>query len=357
MKKNRNSTIELLRVFCMFMLILHHMCVHGDLLNITNGINKKIVLFFIPFGKIAFCCFLAISMFYLTEQTFRMKKFISTWLLVFFYNIVFTIIAMSIVKTFFVKSFFASFFPILGNSHGFASAYLAFYLMLPFLHIVSSKISTMQLQYLVIILVVFQCGSKIMGGITDYYQNLGSELSLFVFCYFFQLYLKKRDLRILKSKGCLILIIVITYLLRLGIDIFRPQKTLFKILYNISLSVVGDESGILNIMAGFALFYLFKGLKETNIPFVNLVASATFPVLLIHDHNVLRPIIWNNIFDVQRYSQSNILLIRMLLIAFIIYIVGFVIEIIRKNISNKFILNNKKIIGWTERIDRKLNDR
>lgn len=354
-RKERNSTIELLRIQCMFVLIFHHMCVHGGLLQTTSGINGYIALLFVPVGKIAFCCFLAISMYFLTEQEVRMKKYLSIWLMVLFYNVIFTLVAMLVANEFQFDNFFASFFPILGNSHGFAAAYLAFYLLMPILRMLILKLSDIQLKYFLIILFLFQCMTKILGDVTGYYQNLGSELTLFVFCFFLQLYLKRNSLPIVKSKMCLIGIIVLTYLLRLSINLFHPQNVILGYAYKVISSIVGDESGILNILAGFALFYLFLNFKETHNAIINFIASASFPVLLIHDHNVLRGVIWSKIFCVQNYSHNKYLLIIMLAIAIVIYLFGILIEIIRKKISNK-ILNNKRVNMCIERIDSILNE-
>lgn len=355
MDKHRNSTIELLRIFCMILLIIHHICIHGGLIGSTTGVNKIIAISFLPIGKIAFCCFLAISMYFLTEQNFRAKKFVSTWMMVWFYSVTFALVAMFIQKDVPHRSLLASIFPIIGNAHGFAAAYLAFYLLLPILRVLTKKLSDIQVTYLFVLLVIFQCMTKILGSITDYYQNLESELTLFVLCYFFQLVIKRSKTSLVNSRILLILIILITYLLRISLEYVHPQHAFGVYIYKIIGSIVINESGILNILAGYSLFYLFIGFKSTNSRCINALATAAFPVLLIHDHNVLRGVIWSQIFKIQNYNASSHLLLVMIAIAIIIYLFGFAVEFFRKRLTDKLILNNSKLNDYLERIDNKLN--
>ena len=80
MKKQRSSNIELLRIICMFMIVIHHFMAHGGLWMLPTGINKIIVNFFMPFGKMAFVVFVVISCWFLTNSEFKGARFIKTWL-------------------------------------------------------------------------------------------------------------------------------------------------------------------------------------------------------------------------------------------------------------------------------------
>ena len=103
MKKQRSSNIELLRIICMFMIVIHHFMAHGHrpcaptiaekqgrngshfmahggLWMLPTGINKIIVNFFMPFGKMAFVVFVVISCWFLTNSEFKGARFIKTWL-------------------------------------------------------------------------------------------------------------------------------------------------------------------------------------------------------------------------------------------------------------------------------------
>lgn len=352
--KKRNTTIESLRIICMFLLIMHHMVLHGGMLNFTTGINRSIAYMFIPVGKIAFCCFLAISMYFLTNQEFRMEKFLKLWFLVLFYNTIFTILAMSISNEFSLRTLFASFFPVTGNSHGFISAYMAFYLTIPFLNIIRKNINGRQLKFLVIILFVFQIVTKTMGSITNYYQELYSELTLFVFCYFVSVYIKEGQRRKVPS-FILILIVAGTYLSRIMVDYIVPNGRVLKTIYQLVACNLMDESGIFNILAGYSLFYLFCKLKSTNSKCVEFIAGSALPVLLIHDHNVFRSVIWSKIFKVDTWCQSKNMFFFMCGVSILIYTFGMFMEEIRKHSIEKLLIRNDKIKKYCERIDNVLN--
>ncbi len=355
MGKARKSNIELLRILCMLVLIVHHCVLHGKAVEMDPCINREIANFFIPAGKIAFDAFLAISMYFLVDQDFRFTKFCKTWLMVFFYSILFTFVSMGLGLQVEGKTIFASFFPIIGNAHGFAAAYLAFYLLLPFLKKVQVGISQFQNKWLVILLIIFQIGTQMMGSITGYYQNLFSELLLFVLCFFLSGYLKKYPLKICSKKCWLCLIIVAVYALRLSLSYIQTESIIIqKITYFIALNI-GDESSIFNLVAGYALFYLFLNIQMPYIKGINMLATGAFPVLLIHDHNVFRYVIWDRVFKVPMWYYSNKFVLHLGFVVVCTYFVGYIIECVRKTIENKLIFNNKKLKSILNKVDLKIN--
>ena len=131
LKTVRQSNFELLRIVCMIFLVAHHCCVHGGVLN-TDSPYRFFALIFLPIGKICFVAFVALSMWFLTEKSFKSSRFVKTWLEVFFYSVSFCLISFIFIprsKLGMIRGGLASLLPITGNSHGFASSYLLFYLL------------------------------------------------------------------------------------------------------------------------------------------------------------------------------------------------------------------------------------
>lgn len=64
-KRERNSSIELLRILSMFAIVIHHYAVHGTL--DPNHYNSAIIgtlrinMFLHYFGKVGVCCFVIIG--------------------------------------------------------------------------------------------------------------------------------------------------------------------------------------------------------------------------------------------------------------------------------------------------------
>ena len=351
--KERNSSVELLRIFCMFFLIIHHCVLHGGAVGMDICGNRNIALFFLTAGKIAFDAFLAISMYFLVDQTFRMNKFIKMWLLVLFYSVLFTLISLALRKSG-GGGILASFFPIMGNAHGFASAYLAFYLLLPILN-KTRTVSRFQLQWLIVVLIICQIGTQMMGSITGHYQILYSELLLFVLCYYISLYLKRYPLYICSSKLFLCLIIISIYGLRLSLSYITTNSAILQRILNFVALNIGDESSIFNLLAGYALFYLFLNFKMKPKKVFNVIAMGSFPVLLIHDHNVFRDVIWSLIFRTQEWYYSEWFFGRLLLVAILVYTIGFALEVVRKILLEKPLFSVNIITRICTKIDNKLN--
>ena len=194
----RESNFELLRIVSMLLLIAHHFCVHSGILN-TDSSNKIITFIFLPVGKICFVAFIAISMWFLVDKSFKATRWLKTWCEVFFYSVTFCLISLIINKpnSFFgvIHSLGSSFFPIAGNSHGFASSYLLFYLLFPFISKLMSI--TNKKQHIILLGIVFyaQIFEQILNKITFYSQPIFSELLLFVFCYLLMFCLKKYPIK------------------------------------------------------------------------------------------------------------------------------------------------------------------
>ena len=71
------------------------------------------------------------------------------------------------------------------------------------------------------------------------------------------------------------------------------------------MNTMCDESSISNLVGGFALFFFFKDLKVKKMPMINFLATGTFGVLLIHDHNFFRSVLWKDILKTDLWYGSS----------------------------------------------------
>lgn len=347
--KVRDSNLELLRIICMLLIIGHHCAVHGGVFNTNQYWNKIFAALFLPVGKICFITFIAISTWFFVDGKFKASRFIKTWGTVFFYSVVFTLVSAYINGGITLGEIFSSLFPISGNSHGFASSYLLFYLLLPFISMGTRNLNKRQARYLLILTFYAQVFAQIIGYVNNYYQSIYSEIGLFIFCYILMLNLKKWPIKMLENKYLLACIAVGIYILLL----LSHYSVLFGGSNKVATFIIatnGNESSILNIIAGFAIFFLVKNIQIPQCPFVNKIARYTFAVLLIHDHNYLRKYVWHYFVEVESwYASSYFIIIFMLAIIAIFYVCS-VIEYLRMNIIETIILSNfkcKKIItNW-----------
>lgn len=332
--KVRDSNIELLRIICMLIIIAHHCVVHGGAIYMENSLNKWIAIFLVPGGKIAFDCFLAISTWFLVDQKFKSERLIKIWLEVLFYSVAFSIFAYLLGTPFTLQNWFSIFFPIAGNSHGFAASYLMFYLLTPFLYKMTQNLNKKQAKWLLLIVFYAEVMTQIIGNISQYTQPMFSELLLFILFYLIAYYYKKWPIKIMLSKIKPFLIFVIIWLARYAIWIAytkNPENQFISYLFAIS----NDESSIFNIVAGFCLFFTFKNMKVKYSNTINSIAITTFGILLIHDHNFFRYALWSKLIKVPEWYYVSDFGFRVISVSIIIFIVCSSVDTVRFHFIEK----------------------
>lgn len=140
-KKQRDSNIELYRIVLMLMIIAHHYVVNSgivqlwDFQHITG--NMIFTEFFGLGGKIGINCFLLITGYFMCMQEFKLSKLIKLYLQVKIYAFGIALIFwVSGYELFSFKEGFKVFFDIAYEmNNGFVTAFLALYVITPFLNI------------------------------------------------------------------------------------------------------------------------------------------------------------------------------------------------------------------------------
>lgn len=352
-KALRSSNIEFLRILCMFLLIAHHCVVHGGAVTMTDSTNQLVSYAFLTVGKICFIIYIAISMWFFVDQSFKFERFVKTWLEVFFYSVTFTIISFFLGANISFIDLISSCFPIIGNSYGFAASYLLFYLFLPFIQRVTSTLNKLQSRYLLFLLFIAQIISQLMGSVTNYYQPLFSEITLFVFCYVLMFNLKKWPLDILKDKRILTGIFMGIWILLVQCNYTTIWGTDNKII-DFILNNSGSESSLLIIIAGYACFFIVKDIPLKYNKIINTLSKYTFAVLLIHDHNFFRGIIWNRFIETGTWYYSSYFILYLFITCCTVFFVCSVIDYLRQSVLEKPLLLNPKLQDLFQKINTKI---
>lgn len=355
-KKLRESNIELLRILCMLMIIAHHCVVHGGSFSMEYCTNKFIAMILLPGGKIGFTCFLAISTWFLIDTNFKTLRFIRMWFEVFFYSVLFALITLSLSDTLTFKNILGAFLPITGNSHGFASSYLLLYLLLPFLQKITKNMSRIQARFLVLILFYAQVISQIIGHINNYYQSIYSEILLFVLFYFISFNLKKWPVKIANDKLICGLGFVAIWITIIQIQYLDAKASADDIIRFIQ-AITKDESSLLYILGGYMLFLLVRQIHIPQSRYINGIASVTFGILLIHDHNYFRNILWNDIFQCTQWYYSKYYVLYIIGSVLIIFVICGCFDYLRQYYIEKPLMSWNKLKYFSKRMDDKLNEK
>ena len=328
----RNSSIELLRIISMVMIMFHHFAYHGNFEWNYNEITIPHLWynFILMGGKVGVNIFVLISGFFLienTERLFQPKKLLKFWGQVVFYSI--TTYFLSIVlqiNNFDIKQIIKICFPITYPGWWFASTYFMLYLIHPFLNKLLHDLNKNVYQYLILLLVL--CWSIIPTLTTQLFES--NSLLWFITLYVIAGYAKIYGFNErLKSKHyffLFLIVLVCSYLISVSFLVLGTKRNELAVH---AIDFFGMERFPILLMALF-LFMTFAKLKIKYTKWINVIASATFGVYLIHDSSYIRYYIWWNIFKINQYQESLFLIPYSILVVFIIYVLCTGIEMVRK---------------------------
>lgn len=347
----RESNLELLRIICMFFLIAHHFTVHGGLLGLEFSSPKVVAILFLPVGKICFVAFIALSMYFLVDGTVKSSRFIKCWIEVLFYSVLLTIVTWLSGGVVTGKDLFSSFFVMIGNSHGFAASYLLFLAIYPFILKISKNCTKSQARYLLFITFWIQIVSQILFKFTGYNQPVYSELTLFIFCYFLSLNIKRYPIKKISNIVPCIIVVVSVYLFSFFINYYGSQGKISNNVSKVYNILADNESSILYIIGGYALFYIFNKIKIPKSSIINTISSCTFGILLIHDHNFFRKILWEDLVQTRKIYNSNRFIVYFIFAIFVVFISCWIIEYIRQILFERTMISSKPFSKISKKMD------
>ena len=346
----RDSNIEFLRIFCMVMIVAHHMFLHGEIFeqsgsNIANLLWGGILL---PGGKIGYDCFVIITAWFCVGKDFKGNRLVKIALEVVFFNFLGMALAAflnnGIAEPVNARNFLGCLFPISGNSHGFAVYYMIFLMIMPLLNAAAERMSKRNIQAIIILIFMMQIGAKVISVIIDYstFVDLDNGMFTFIILYFAVVCIKRWPLKMVEKKSVLILVFITIWMFNAAINILErmyPNVGMF----SLALSVIKRDVSPLNMIAGFCMFFFFKGLSIKHSSVINFMASHTFGILLLHDHNYFRYVIWKRVFFTENFYDAKlpILIVYTFAVVLTIFAAGIIIDTVREYLLEKPIIRTK----------------
>ena len=351
--KIRESNIELCRIISMFMIIAHHLVLHGGLISVPEMFpNKWLGYIILPGGKVGFDAFIAISAWFLAGSDFRAERFFKTYFQVIFYSVTTALAAILLGTSIPLLQFLGTFLPLTGSVQGYAATYLAFYLLMPFLAILSRNINDRQHLFIIGVLTVFTIAAKIVGSATTTEQSCYSRVTLFVFFYFLLGYIKTHPVKSLENPFLMLFVFIVNWgvivVCNCQNQIWGENKPEF---LNYTIPLISGESGLLYIIGGLSLFFFFKSIKIKPNRVINLFASTTLAVLLIHDGHFFRKTTWS-LLKTSEWYYSRHFLIRAGICVVGIYLFCSVIEFMRRKFIEKPFFRLGSIKKLCEKTDK-----
>ncbi len=334
---NRNTSIELLRIISMIMIMFHHFAYHGNFEWNFNEVTLPHLWydFILMGGKVGVDIFVLISGYFLienTEKLFQPKKLLKFWGQVVFYSIMTYLLSVMLrLNAFQIKQLIKVCLPITYPGWWFASTYFMLYLIHPFLNKLLHGLSKTEYQYLILMMVL--CWSIIPTATTQLFES--NSLLWFVTLYgiagYVNLYGGNQKLQSKHYFSLYFMVLIITYTVSTTFLFLGTKKEEWS---THAIDFFEIERLPILLMA-ITLFMGFVTLKMNYHKWINMIASATFGVYLIHDSSYIRYYLWTNIFKINQYQDSTFLILYSILVVFILYVSCTMIDLIRKKLVEK----------------------
>lgn len=149
-KKERSSNLELLRIVAMLIIIAHHYVENStvtQLYDYDNITGNMVFLQLMGFGgKMAINIFVLISAYFMCTQKVTWKRVLKLVAMVYFYRlIIFPIFLATGYETITLKRIFMlAFSPLSSVGYDFIGSFLVFYLLVPFLNLLTKQLNQKQ---------------------------------------------------------------------------------------------------------------------------------------------------------------------------------------------------------------------
>ena len=311
-KGMRSSNIELLRIVAMMSIIAHHYVVHSTM--VLNPVYPTVNTLFLQlwgmWGKTAINVFVLITGYFMCENRLTVRRYLKILFEVLFYSwIVWLILAFfghetlswgGALKKFFLYELFT------GQNRLFVPAFMWMYLLIPFMNIFISAASRKDIYICIAVLLAMftGCGTFMKAAV---FHHVGWYMTLYILGASIRKYPFAWMSRNRICVPLLTLMVLAAWASVVGIDqmgvcLGRRTSPYF---------FMTDSHKILAFSVALFAFLVFKNWKVPPSRFINVVASTTFGVFLIHDAtDGMRKWLWLDLVNVPKaYTMSLLYLI------------------------------------------------
>ncbi len=328
-KKQRNSSLDVLRVLSMFMIVLGHAFLHGGIINNSdNSVNVIVAKAIYPFLTVHVNCFVLVSGYFLCTSEFKVSKWIKLWMSALFWSVtVFAVLCVTGQVEFSITGMLSACLPFTQQRYWFVTTYLLMYTLVP---VCNAAIKTLTQKQHLVCLVGFFTVFIFMQNLFFWksYTTLNAYNPLFfLFLYFIAAYIRKYPF---KKKHVWILGYVACMGFTSVYSIIEPMISVRLLGYEIGGSAFSGYHSITTVIGSVCFFMSFLNMDVNN--FISKVATAlsplTFGVYLIHDQPEMREFIWK-VLNFPKYIYSPVLLPTVIAVAVLIFVVCCCLERIR----------------------------
>lgn len=283
----RDYGIDLLRLFAMGLIILHHLLSHGGLMFAFSDFapTGMAVHLLNAFARCAVNAYALISGYVMVPSRFRPSRLIALWLQVVFYGVLAVVCLPLMGEAARLKGWLDALFPVMRNNYWYFTCYVPVFLLSPFLNTLLKALTKRQTALLSGGLVVlFSLLPTLALG--DLFQlNDGYHFGWLMVLYLLGGAIRLHGFGWLKNKAVAAITFVICGLLgwayRLGMIAIGASK-----LHELLLAYTSPTM----LLCGLSLLSLFQGFKlpQRICRMIAVLSPLSFGVYLIHDNPLVR---------------------------------------------------------------------
>ena len=336
--KLRDSNIELFRILTMIMIVAHHYVVHSPVLQISYVyIDKPDSLFSLiigAWGKVGINCFVLITGYYVCKSNISLRKLLQLLLEILFYNVfIYIYLIFAGAQDLSVSSLFDTVFMMGNNSYQFAGSFILFYPLIPFINILLRNLSFRKHSLLIILLLFIFSGRATIPNIYVPLNYVTWFAIIYIIGAYFNIQREKLPGFLYKWKPMTVISFVA---ILIGILSIIQGVELSKITEDqLAWYYLVDANKLLAVIISISLFLLFKSIRIPHSRIINIIAGATFGVLLIHSNCMEMTVyIWDNIHP-ETHMFTNTYCIYAIGCILCLYIICTIIDIGRKYLLEK----------------------
>ena len=340
--KQRNSSIDFIRILSMYAIVVHHILITGRVLRKYKR-YKELRL-------INISCHWHVNSFALisgivSSKTFKYSNLIYLWFYTFFYSfsiyIIYNLISQ---KSFSIKEMIPNVFPVIFYKYWYFSEYFGMYLFLPVINKGLSIMNKNELKlFIFTTLSIFIIWKDLMNYKFDTFKMSSGYSILWLMNYYIVgSYLGKYIIEVKRNKVIFCIKCLFTYfntsLLCYYSTIYYGKYKNLTIIIIIKHLFVYRINSIAMISQSISIILFFSQIKFNKIinKLINDIGKLTFGVYLIHMHDSIK-------FTVTKMSIKNYsinlslksILFLLFINAFIIFIICIIIDCLR-NLIFKF---------------------
>lgn len=331
--KRRSSNLELFRIIVMLLIVAHHYVVNSGL-TAAGGViysapmswRSLFLLLFGAWGKIGINCFVLITGYFMCKSQITAKKFVKLLLEVELYKIViYLIFLLTGYQSFSVTGLVKAVVPITTIANNFTGCYLIFFLCIPFLNVLVRNMSEkMHIRALLL------CGfTYILFGTLPFISVTMNYVSWYIVLYLIASYIRLYPKTMFDSKKIWAWLTLISVILSAA-SVVACAWLGARLGRNMAFFFVTDSNTFLAVLTGVSSFMFFKNIDMKHSKLINMVASSTFGVLLIHANSeTMRQWLWKDTLDNVGIYDSPWLIFHAIGSVMGIYIVCTVIDQLR----------------------------